>query len=1061
MAAPIEVELLGHSGFRVGGEALACASRKALWLAAYLLLERKPVTRASVAALVWGPDSPRHALGSLRVAITKLPQPVLACLEVTRDTLGVAPDARVALDVDAFAQSCAATDIEGQLAGLEIYRGELMHGAENDTAPEFVDWLLPRRERARQLAHDAHLRVAQQLHARGDRVRARQVVDAWLRHDSASESFHGLLMTWLPSDQALAQYEVYRRARAVTLGAAPSSEMAARAERLRRGSEPAMREIPSRLTAATSFIGRNDELAELRGLLADPSCRLLTLHGMGGVGKTRLASAIAEHESGEFPDGVHVCALDELQAPALFAQTLARACGLHPSGSQAPLDLVVSFLGDHAVLLVLDNLEHLLAEGTAIAGQIARLLAATGPRVKVLATSREPLGLQEEWLYELRGLSYPRVDEAAQAQGFAAVQFFAQRARQAYLGFSLAAELPNVVRICDVVEGLPLGLELAASWVRSVPCAEIAASLAEHATQLATRHVNRAARHHSLGAVIAYSWDRLPAEQREALSALAVLRGTFSREAAEHVARANVRTLSALADKALLQRIPEGRWHIHEVVRQFAGDQGAGTAKARAARQASVGRLRDGHYMGLLERVGPRLHGPDEAEGYATIEMELANIRAAWQSCALAGDLDAMAAAAPAWMDFLEKDRFVDEGRTAVDAWLHAALARDDALSAGKARMHSASLKELAGQLAEALEAVELAIPVLEAKRAKPEHAKAMMNRGVLLSHLGRVAEAEAQARHAIEAARALDDRWLLAQCLTVLGFIVIRLGKGAEARDLQLQALALVEVLGKPSAIARVSNNLALAENFLGNYQAAEAGYERALGLWRSLGMIRVAGLAMHNLGVVAQRTGDYALALQRYREGLELLQRAGDRKMIALNLISTGDALVRIGRASEARAPLTEGLRIAQRDAHALVMAYAYPMLAHAEITLGNTHQAASHLMAGFDIAETDHYTDVMAESVVNAARLLIAASPGSESTALGWVRELSASPEASARVHDDAKRMIESLTPAEAGVATGRTLEELARAAKAAVRRFISSATPSGADTATYAESHPSAS
>jgi tetratricopeptide (TPR) repeat protein len=323
------------------------------------------------------------------------------------------------------------------------------------------------------------------------------------------------------------------------------------------------------------------------------------------------------------------------------------------------------------------------------------------------------------------------------------------------------------------------------------------------------------------------------------------------------------------------------------------------------------------------------------------------------------------------------------------------------------------------------------------------------------------VAEAETQARQALEAGRLLDDRWILTQCLTVLGFIVIRLGKGAEARDLQLQALALVEVLGKPSAIARVSNNLALAENFLGNYQAAEAGYERALGLWRSLGMIRVAGLAMHNLGVVAQRTGDYALALQRYREGLELLQRAGDRKMIALNLISTGDALVRIGRASEARAPLTEGLRIAQRDAHALVMAYAYPMLAHAEITLGNTHQAASHLMAGFDIAETDHYTDVMAESVVNAARLLIAASPGSESTALGWVRELSASPEASARVHDDAKRMIESLTPAEAGVATGRTLEELARAAKAAVRRFISSATPSGADTATYAESHPSAS
>ncbi|HEX4782160.1 MAG TPA: AAA family ATPase, partial [Usitatibacter sp.] len=387
----LQVELLGHPGFRAGGQPLACASRKALWLAAYLLLERKPVTRASLAAVVWGSDSPRHALGSLRVALTKLPAPVLACLEVTRETLGVAPGARVKLDVDAFMEGCAAPDVEGQLAGLAIYRGELMQSAETETAPEFVDWLLPRRERARQLAHDAHLRVAQQLYARGDRARAREVVDAWLRHDSASESFHGLLMTWLPSDQALAQYEVYRRARAVTLGAAPSPEMAARAERLRRGSEPAMREMPARLTAATSFIGRNDELAELRGLLADPSCRLLTLHGMGGVGKTRLASAIAEHESAEFPDGVHVCALDELHAPALFAQTLARACGLHPSGSQPPLDLVISFLGDRAALLVLDNLEHLLAAGPDLA-----LLLAACPTLTLLVTSRAAIRVSGE-----------------------------------------------------------------------------------------------------------------------------------------------------------------------------------------------------------------------------------------------------------------------------------------------------------------------------------------------------------------------------------------------------------------------------------------------------------------------------------------------------------------------------------------------------------------------------------------------------------------------------------------------------------------------------------------
>src|SRR5262249_33204460 len=143
--------------------------------------------------------------------------------------------------------------------------------------------------------------------------------------------------------------------------------------------------------------------------------------------------------------------------------------------------------------------------------------------------------------------------------------FFGQRARQAYVGFSLAAELPNVVEICRLLEGLPLGLELAASWVRSVPCGEIASGLRARARELANRHANRAARHDSLGAVVAYSWERLTPEQREALSDLAALRGSFSREAAEAVGRAALRTLTSVTEKALLQRAPGGRWHMHEV----------------------------------------------------------------------------------------------------------------------------------------------------------------------------------------------------------------------------------------------------------------------------------------------------------------------------------------------------------------------------------------------------------------------------------------------------------------------------------------------------------------
>jgi DNA-binding SARP family transcriptional activator len=510
----LEVRLLGRLAFEFEGQELTCPSQKAMWMAAYVLANGGRHERSRLAALLWGGAGQRLELGSLRVALTKLPAPVAACLDITRDAICAAHGAKYRLDTEAFVAECGSEDTASLESAIKRYAGELLQGVPADTAPEFSDWLHAERTRLRELAHWAHFRLAQRLHAQGESHRARAIADAWLRQDPASESMHRLLITWHSqgggTDQALAQYEVYRRARAVALGAAPSEEMAAVAERLRHGRDTPARDQPGRLSAATSFIGRTEELAQLRGLLADPACRLLTLHGLGGVGKTRLASALADLESASFPGGVHVVALDSVFDARLFSQTLARACGLQPAASADPLDVVASYLRDRTALLVLDNLEQLLGEPAdaphSVPAQVAALLRGTGPRLKILATSREPLRLQEEWVFGLDGLDYPREEaSSADSQALPAVQFFAQRARQAYLGFSLAAELPNVTRICALLEGLPLGLELAASWVRSVPCAEIASSLASRAADLRSFHVNRADRHRSLGAVVAYS----------------------------------------------------------------------------------------------------------------------------------------------------------------------------------------------------------------------------------------------------------------------------------------------------------------------------------------------------------------------------------------------------------------------------------------------------------------------------------------------------------------------------------------------------------------------------
>jgi predicted ATPase/DNA-binding SARP family transcriptional activator len=1041
MASVLRIRLLGRPAFEVGGVPIACPSQKAGWLVAYVMLTKARQSRTRLAALLWADAGQRHALGSLRVAITKLPAMVAATLEITRDEIGAAPKAAYELDVEEFAAACAADDVEALQRACSLYAGDLLEGADGDQAPEFSDWLLGERTRLKKLAHDAHLKLAQRLHSQGERAKAREVADAWLRRDPASEAMHKLVMTWLASsaggDQALAQYEVYRRSRAVAYGAAPSEDMSAFAERLRRGGEAAQRESPTRITAATSFMGRNDELAELRGLVADPACRLLTIHGLGGVGKTRLATALAELEAPAFPAGVHVVALDGLESPRLFAQTLARACGLQPAGAASPLGLVASFLGDRAALLVLDNLEHLLFEEPShpqsIPAQVGALLRDTGARVKIVATSREPLHLQEEWVYELGGLAYPSSSEAnGDAQSYPAVQFFAQRARQAYVGFSLAAELPNVVRVCEALEGLPLGLELAASWVRAVPCAEIAASLQSRAAELRNRHVNRVERHHSLGAVAAYSWERLAPEQREALAGLGALVGTFSREAAEHVAQASVRALSSLSDKALLQRAGGGRWHLHEVLRQYAWEQPGATPKARATRQAAVLKRRDAYYLEFMRSARARLDGPDELGVLAEIETESANVRPAWRASAASGALDLLDGAAPAWFEYLEARSFVAEGLHAAGEWLEAARQAAKPLSIARAATRLGVFQRFAAENARALETLDAALGALEGLDAPAERCAALMARAFTLYLLGRLEDSERDAQEAIAIARTREAPALLTSALRVHGLVLAQSGRAAQGRDVMRSALEVAERLDKPSFRAAAHNNLALAENHLGNYAAAEAGYEAALAIWRESHATVNIGRAIHNLGAVATRMGDYARALERYRAALEYLRKVGDRNLIALNLMSQGDALVRLGRPDEARTVLDQALAMAERDGHMLPALDARIVLAQAAIAGGDISTAAGHLLATFDGARKHHFRNVIADAVVVGARLAATASPERRAAAIEWARAVEAMADVSVTVRRDARALVEELSRLEPAAPAGDEPRDLDRVA-----------------------------
>jgi predicted ATPase len=293
--------------------------------------------------------------------------------------------------------------------------------------------------------------------------------------------------------------------------------------------------------------------------------------GPGGIGKTRLALAAMAKLREAFADGVHLVSLAPVGEAADIVPTIANALGLAFFGSAAPIEQLLSYLAPKQLLLVVDNFEHLLEEAALLSDILAR-----APQVTLLATSRERLKLREEWVYAVPGLALPPAGNELTLDWarYSAVELFTQRARQTAGDFApTGAEMDALIRICRLVEGMPLALELAAPWTRTLSCHEIADEIQYSLDFLSTPLRNVPERHRSIGVVFEQTWQRLPAEERSVLQRLSVFRGGCTRTAAEAVAGATLPVLSSLQDKALVRRTPLGRYELHELIRQFAGAQ--------------------------------------------------------------------------------------------------------------------------------------------------------------------------------------------------------------------------------------------------------------------------------------------------------------------------------------------------------------------------------------------------------------------------------------------------------------------------------------------------------
>ena len=465
----------------------------------------------------------------------------------------------------------------------ELYRGELLEGFFLDSQP-FEEWLLVRRENLRSQALEALYDLAQHALLHEDYLLAQRYARRQLEIDAWREEAHYQLMYALAlagqRSAALAQYETCAHVLESELGAEPGDELRDLYGQLLSGRrlQPEAAAVPNLQPAgfpvpATPLIGRQVELAQVEAALDDPGCHLLTLTGPGGIGKTRLAIQAGIQQAGLRRHGAFFVPLAGVAAPEFLAPAIANAICFTFHGRQDPLAQLLDYLSDKEMLLVLDNFEHLLPAAAQV-----EAIQARSPGVTLLVTSRQRLDLPGEHRLSLSGLSFPpnganERQPAAPPEGYSAVLLFNEiAARQGANGRTSPGhqeQAPSVARICRLVEGLPLGIELAAAWLRLLSPQEIAAEIERDLGLQSLAHPDLPERHRSLPAVFDTSWRLLAEDERRVLSSLSILPGGFTLQTGREVAGATPRLLLGLVDKSLLHRRSEAYFEIGELLRQY------------------------------------------------------------------------------------------------------------------------------------------------------------------------------------------------------------------------------------------------------------------------------------------------------------------------------------------------------------------------------------------------------------------------------------------------------------------------------------------------------------